>query len=260
MKIENNSLKNLDETGVYKIKNLINNKIYIGSTQKSFISRFTTHYTKLKTNNHKGYWYLQNSVNKYGIENFEFEIIEICEKVLCLIKEEFWIDKFDSCNREFGYNIKKIPNGSPMQNQEVKLRMIDSLKKGYNSGRIQLNSGIFKKGTAPWNKGINYISTDHLKVPKKKKGSRQSFIKLMKERQIPIDVYNLENKIIKSYRYIQEIVEDSLIGDSILCKNMKLKNPKGRNGFKPTQLFNVNIRKSCKTGNPYKGLIFKYKP
>jgi group I intron endonuclease len=258
MRIAENSLKDLEKIGVYKIKNLVNKKVYIGSTKKSFLSRFSTHYYKLKTGNHKGYLYLQNSVIKYGIENFEFEILEICKSEECLEREGFWINTLKSYDRNLGYNYIKIPYGSPMQNEEVKLKMIESLKEGYKSGRIKLNKGIFKKGKIPWNAGIRYQSTEHLKVPKKKKGSRENFIKTLKEKQLPINVYNLKGELIKSYQYIQDIIEDSKNLDSLLSKSMILKNVKGRNGYTPTQLFNVNIQKSCKTGKSYKGLIFKY--
>ena len=70
MKIKESSLKDLHLIGVYKIENLINQKVYIGSTEKSFVSRYSSHYEKLRTNNHTGYAHLQNSVNKHGIENF----------------------------------------------------------------------------------------------------------------------------------------------------------------------------------------------
>ena len=39
MIIEINRLKDINETGVYKIINIVNNKFYIGSTSESFIKR-----------------------------------------------------------------------------------------------------------------------------------------------------------------------------------------------------------------------------
>ena len=47
MKI-NCNLEELELTGVYKIVNLINNKMYIGSTRTSFRVRFTHHVNRLK--------------------------------------------------------------------------------------------------------------------------------------------------------------------------------------------------------------------
>lgn len=64
------------KSGIYKITNLINNKYYIGST-KHLSSRYRTHLSTLKANI-SSCVILQNAVNKYGIENFEFQVIEIC--------------------------------------------------------------------------------------------------------------------------------------------------------------------------------------
>ena len=67
-------------SGIYKIRNLINNKIYIGSTI-NFRQRWYTHKTLLTNNKHPNS-HLQNAWNKYGPANFVFEIMEIL-----LIKE-----------------------------------------------------------------------------------------------------------------------------------------------------------------------------
>lgn len=60
--------------GVYQITNKINGKFYIGSSM-NILDRWDCHKARLKVNKHKNA-HLQNSVNKYGIENFEFSIIE----------------------------------------------------------------------------------------------------------------------------------------------------------------------------------------
>lgn len=259
MKINENSLTELSNIGIYQIKNLINNKIYIGSTQKSFISRYKTHYEKLRTNNHKGYAHLQNAVNKYGIENFEFSILEICNKDNCIERETFWINDLNSCNREIGYNINPNPILSPFSVKEIRDKAAKTFKERFKEGLITLNSGVFKKGIIPWNKGKKYQSTDHLKVKKSKKGSRDNFSKIIKEKQIPIEVYNKQGTLINVYRYHQDITNESIISNSILQNNMILVNLNGRNGYHPYLLKAFNIAKSCKTGKPYKGLIFKYR-
>lgn len=61
---------------IYQIKNIVNNKIYIGSTQKENSHlRKHEHFCKLNGNYHNNK-HLQSSWNKYGKENFIFEIIE----------------------------------------------------------------------------------------------------------------------------------------------------------------------------------------
>lgn len=259
MRIEESSLRDLDKIGIYKIRNIITQKVYIGHTKKSFISRFQTHYMKLKNNNHKGYWHLQSASNQYGIENFEFSIIEICKENKMIERETFWIAYFDATNRDKGYNINKYPEKSPILTKEVRDRMTKTLREGYKSGRLKPNKGIFKKGIIPWNKGGKYQSTDHLKVKKMKRGSRENFSKTIKEKQIPVEVFNINGEKIGEWRYTEDVIKEALNTESILCKSMILHNPKGRNGYLPNQLFAVNINKSRNNGTSYKGLYFKYK-
>ena len=253
MRIEKNSLQKLDKKGVYKIENLTNGKVYIGSTHSSFLKRFSTHYTKLKSNNHKGHFHLQNAVNKYGIENFEFCILEELENEI-LEKEGYYINYFDSCNREKGYNLIAIPNKSPMVNPEISKKVGETIKEKYKKGEMKPNNTVFKKGLVPWNKGKSYQSTNHLKVPKKKKGSRGNFSKTLEQNELPIQVFDNKMNFIKEYPNIRLLKEDI----EFLKKFMILKNKKGRNGYEPYILQKVNIRKSCNHNIIYKGLNFKY--
>lgn len=83
--------------GIYKIKNIENNKVYIGQTCQSFQKRFWHHQWKLKNGNHDNK-FLQNEWNKYGEEKFEFSIIEIVDKSLLDEREIFWIEEYRKQN------------------------------------------------------------------------------------------------------------------------------------------------------------------
>lgn len=78
-------------TGVYKIENIINRKFYIGSTSWGFKKRWNTHLRFLRKNKHDNP-HLQYSWNKHGEHNFKFEIIEVCDKSNCFIREQYYID------------------------------------------------------------------------------------------------------------------------------------------------------------------------
>ena len=67
----------MNNSGIYKIVNLITGKYYVGST-KSFETRKTCHFSRLRNNNHTNK-HLQNAYNKYGADNFKFEIVEYVE-------------------------------------------------------------------------------------------------------------------------------------------------------------------------------------
>ena len=62
------------KTGVYQIRNIINNHCYVGSTI-NFNSRWEQHKAKLNKQKHHSK-HLQNAWNKYEKDNFIFEIIE----------------------------------------------------------------------------------------------------------------------------------------------------------------------------------------
>ena len=62
--------------GVYKITNITNNKIYIGSS-KNILQRWKNHIRELETNSHKNL-FLQSDWNVFGKDSFIFEILEEC--------------------------------------------------------------------------------------------------------------------------------------------------------------------------------------
>lgn len=76
---------------IYKIQSKTNFKIYVGSAI-NFNKRASNHLSDLKKNKH-GNSKLQNHVNKYGIEDLEFSILEEVTDVSILIeREQFFID------------------------------------------------------------------------------------------------------------------------------------------------------------------------
>ena len=91
---------------IYAIKNLINDKIYIGQTARSFSSRKAAHIYKLRNNKHENS-YLQNSFNKYGENNFIFlKLKNASNRNELNVLEVRLIKKFKSMNKKYGYNLK----------------------------------------------------------------------------------------------------------------------------------------------------------
>ena len=87
-------------SGIYKIENIINNKVYVGSSV-SIEDRWIRHKTDLvkgKSCSIK----LQNSYNKHGVENFEFSILEECRIDNLIEREQYYINMYNSYNE--GYN------------------------------------------------------------------------------------------------------------------------------------------------------------
>jgi hypothetical protein len=94
----------LKSTGVYKIQNVVNMKIYLGSAagKSGFYSRKSKHFSLLKRNLHPNL-HLQGAWNKYGEENFIFVPLKECSPEECMDWEQFFIDIYSP-----EYNICKI--------------------------------------------------------------------------------------------------------------------------------------------------------
>lgn len=100
--------------GIYQIKNIINNKIYIGSSA-NIEKRWEAHINLLNRGVHHSI-HLQNAWNKYGSENFKFIIVEqVINDELLLIRENYYLEILLKSNEyingissyfiENGYNI-----------------------------------------------------------------------------------------------------------------------------------------------------------
>jgi len=89
-------------TGVYKITNIITEKVYIGSTTNSFYKRWQAYKNCYKNSINRKFL---TAINKYGIENFKFSVIELVgDNSITRAREEHYIHMYNAVNN--GYNIK----------------------------------------------------------------------------------------------------------------------------------------------------------
>ena len=95
--------------GIYKIKNKITGKVYVGSSKDVF-ARWKQHKSDLKCGRHHSRL-LQESWRKYGLDNHEFEILETVSNSSYLIKREhYYIKTLGLTDPEKGFNIQKASN------------------------------------------------------------------------------------------------------------------------------------------------------
>lgn len=92
---------------IYKYTNKINKKVYIGQTRYEK-SRICSHKNPKISDN----TLFHNAIRKYGWENFEYKVLFRinCDNVQDLnitlnSKEKVAIKYFNSCNKNYGYNI-----------------------------------------------------------------------------------------------------------------------------------------------------------
>lgn len=243
----------LDKPGVYFIENLINGKIYIGSSTMRVMKRIEHHISMLRAGKHKNI-YLQHAFDKYGETNFTASVIENTEKHITLEREQYYID-----NNQNLYNINPLASGTPNMSTDTILKRAATMKRKYASGEIQ---STFTKGHTPWNKGIKG-ERSYLKGVKKTKSEKvlQKWKDQGEQRRIDapeVYVYDANYKFLISFRSSKDLEEWSLteqnnlpIGGRYTTERMK----------KPIKMLcSGNINKACKTGKSYKGLIFSNQP
>ena len=91
-----------DKGGIYKITNIKNQKVYIGKTTK-FIDRWRTHAKRgCGIERIKGQLY--DAMFEDGLENYTWEIVEVCDKDKQASLEKYWILFYKS--DQWGYNMK----------------------------------------------------------------------------------------------------------------------------------------------------------
>lgn len=112
----------LKKCGIYKIKNKINGKMYIGQSV-DIKKRWGEHKSLSKTNDN----HLYSAFRKYGLDNFEFSIIcEVPENVLDDY-EISYIKYYDTTDRTKGYN-KKTGGANGRHSEETKNKMSNTKK------------------------------------------------------------------------------------------------------------------------------------
>jgi len=111
--------------GIYKITNIINNKMYIGQSI-NMESRFKSHINSLKKNNHHNR-HLQFAFNKYGENNFKFEIIIECNINELDDNEIKLIHELNSVID--GYNLDYGGQNHRVFSKKTRKRMSDARKK-----------------------------------------------------------------------------------------------------------------------------------
>jgi hypothetical protein len=89
--------------GIYKITNIVNDKIYIGSS-KHIESRWSCHLSDLRRNDHHSK-HLQRAADKYDISVFKFEILQETKEEELIKVEQEYLDKLRPYDKNIGYNI-----------------------------------------------------------------------------------------------------------------------------------------------------------
>lgn len=170
---------------IYKITNMINNKVYIGQTTRSLRVRWQEH---CKSSNCKR---LHRAIIKYNKSNFIIEKIDEANSIDELNRKEiYWVQYFKSNNRKYGYNIELGGDN----------KTVCSLTKQKLKKRKHPSSSC-----EDWSKkltGIKKWSNENYKKPKSEKHKYN--ISKNQHKRTPVSQYTLDGIYIADFETIQE--------------------------------------------------------
>jgi len=195
-------------TGIYKIKNIINGRSYIGSAI-NFSRRMSQHVSSLNTNKHHSR-YLQNSWNKHGEHNFVFGLIEQIEDPKELIsREQYWMDTLKP-----EYNICPTAGSRLGSKSTAETRA----KISNNNGRYWLGKFIpdeVKKKMSESSKGCTHSEATKKKISKATRGENHPMYgmkhtssartKMAKAKSKPIEQHTLDGVFVRDWSSGKEV-------------------------------------------------------
>lgn len=116
-------MKEIETFEVYRLLNIVNNKIYIGSTTSGSGRRFKKHVADALAN--KDNYPIHQAIREFGEDSFNLSVIEFCNSLEEMNKREaFYVATLNATNPEIGYN-RKVGGGVRQQSEETKRKIGD---------------------------------------------------------------------------------------------------------------------------------------
>lgn len=123
-----------NSSGIYKIENKINGKVYVGKTvnfRKRYVSYKASYYNRTERQIN---FYLMNSIDKYSPENFTFSVLEFCGIDDLAEKELSWMVELGSTNLDKGYNLRMDSSTGMVTHDSTREKISKRVKKEYADG------------------------------------------------------------------------------------------------------------------------------
>lgn len=180
-------------TGIYIIENLINGKKYIGQAE-NIGSRWTTHIRRGSGLESGRTELLYQAMQKYGLSNFSFRILEECNITELDEREAYWIKEYNTYvynPNSNGYNV--LSGGKT--SRKITDEAIEEIVNLWNQG---LTIGEIHKKTLFCNETITKILKSYASSYNNKESNLRTIIRPVGV-GIYINQYNLKCELIGSY-------------------------------------------------------------
>ncbi len=216
--------------GIYILRNLINNKVYVGKSSdiKRRLASYKCNLKKEERPTKQINSYLFNAVKKYGLKNFQLEIIENFKDYddrYASERELYWMDYYRSYETIYGYNLRRDSSTKMIVHDSTKLLLSNKYKgennPNYNNkwtieqkNKMSLQvkerhkSGLYYTENWKTKQGINskrfWESNPNIK---KQMALNVKATKQEKYRFIQIDRYTKE--VIKIWNSVEDIINEN---------------------------------------------------
>lgn len=149
--------------GIYKVTNIINNKVYIGLS-RNIEERWKRHRSRPFNSNYSEYNSLfYRAIRKYGLNNFIFEVLEECPENILSEKEKYWINYYKSNDYNYGYNMteggENPPNFSKLTKEDVDKIQELLINSDLKEIEIAQKFNVHQTTITKINQGLNWINS-----------------------------------------------------------------------------------------------------
>jgi hypothetical protein len=205
-----NVILNTDEyryCEVYKITNIINQKIYVGRTVSHILNngkyrpygmegRFRSHISEAFSTKKNQCKYLNNAIRKYGVENFTLQLIRYCHSHEV---DEVEIDEISKHNSLYpnGYNLTTGGQSYSYTNEQ-KYTISEGVVRYYKELKFQKFNGII----------IDSINFDKYIKPLRRDGSQYGWYVYIKGKKVDFGGIHitLDKSKEMAYEFLNELV------------------------------------------------------
>lgn len=197
---------------IYKITNLINNKIYIGLTTRTVEMRWKEHV--------RGTQYIDNAIKEFGKDNFTIETIEECEDDVADDREIYWIQYYDSYHNGYNYTLGGRDNKLIMTDkvQEV----LDLWNQGLTINRIVEKTALNVETVRGY---LNKNGIDHTQI------KTRANVFIGKAKAKAVGQFDLEGNLIRVWDSQAQIIRETGISKSTIGRAIQNKDKIVNNSY-----------------------------
>lgn len=184
---------------VYRLTNIITNKVYIGITTQTMSQRMIRHKARF---NRGDKYKLYNAWHKYGWDSFVVDIIDETPQTVeeLLQAEKKYIALYDSYHN--GYNSTLGGEDNPMDREDVQEKHLNSMRSAENRERV---SQFFKEFQEKYPESEK---ARRAKISEALKGERNGMYGKLPPNAKRIGMYTLDtDELVKEFETAKEAIE-----------------------------------------------------